>query len=219
MTDRTVNRGTWAYGRGRAWVFVCLWCSLHTAIAAPTGQSNHSGGESWSLAGQFLVASRRLVEPTFARTVILLIAHRDDGGAMGLVVNRVLGTMPTDKLMSGFGIRTRNRQPLDIYVGGPVEIGRAFVLHSADYRGASTQPLRPGISLSLGTDVMQALANRRGPKQHRLLMGYAGWSAGQLEQEMARGDWLLGPADPVLLFSNEPGSVWERAVQHAGLPL
>lgn len=165
------------------------------------------------------MASRRLVEPTFAKTVILLIAHRDDGGAMGLIVNRVLGTVQTDRLLSAFGITTRNRQPLDIYLGGPVEIGRGFVLHSAEYRGTSTQTVSRGISLSIGTDVMQALANRRGPTRHRVLLGYAGWSAGQLEQEMARGDWLLAPADPVLLFTDDPGSVWERALQHAGLPL
>jgi putative transcriptional regulator len=206
-------------GQLGVWLLVGLWCAVVPAIAAPPPELPHSSGSSWSLAGQFLIASRRLAEPTFARTVILLLAHRDDGGAMGLVVNRVLGTMRIDRLMSGFGIYTLNRQPLDVYLGGPVEITRGFVLHSGDYRGASTQKLLRGISLSIGTDVLEALANRRGPKQHRVLLGYAGWSAGQLEHEMARGDWLLAPADPLLLFSDDPGSVWERAVQRAGLPL
>jgi putative transcriptional regulator len=206
-------------GQLGAWLLIGLWCAVVPAIAAPPQELPPNSGSSWSLAGQFLIASRRLAEPTFARTVILLLAHRDDGGAMGLVVNRVLGTMRIDRLMSGFGIHTRNRQPLDVYLGGPVEMTRGFVLHSADYRGTSTRKLLRGISLSIGTDVMQALADRRGPKQHRVLLGYAGWSAGQLEHEMARGDWLLAPADPLLLFSDDPGSIWERAVQRAGLPL
>lgn len=218
-TRRTGSAGTQSGAKPLVWLLISLWCAFVPVCGAPAPELGPADGESWSLGGQFLVASRRLVEPTFAKTVILLIAHRDDGGAMGLIVNRVLGTVQTDRLLSAFGITTRNRQPLDIYLGGPVEIGRGFVLHSAEYRGTSTQTVSRGISLSIGTDVMQALANRRGPKRHRVLLGYAGWSAGQLEQEMARGDWLLAPADPVLLFTDDPGSVWERALQHAGLPL
>lgn len=169
-------------------------------------------------AGQFLVASRRLAEPPFAQSVIYLVAHTD-GGAMGLMVNRVLGTASLKKLVSAFGIRSRSRRSIDVYFGGPVELGRGFVLHSGDYAGISTQKLSGSLSLSTGLDVMQAMADGRGPKRQRLLFGYAGWGPGQLDAELARGDWMLAPADESLIFSKDSRTVWQRALAHAGIPL
>ncbi|MCU0735421.1 MAG: YqgE/AlgH family protein [Methylotetracoccus sp.] len=168
--------------------------------------------------GQLLVASRRLNEPTFAQSVIYLVAHNDTG-AMGLMVNRVLGQTTLKKLGSAFGLPSRSRKPIDVYLGGPVELGRGFVLHSGDYRGTNTLQLQRGLSLSTGLDVFRAITKGRGPKRHLLLLGYAGWGPGQLDHELHRGDWLLAPADESLIFSKNAKTVWEQALRNAGLPL
>lgn len=197
-----------------AWLLLAAVVASAAAYVAPRSASP----PTISLTGQCLVASRRVAEPTFAQSVILMVAHNEDG-AMGLMVNRVLGTVAMQDLVLPFGIRTRNRKPVEVYLGGPVDLGRGFVLHSNDYVGAGTQKLQRGLSLSAGLDVMQAIARGRGPKQSLFLLGYAGWGPGQVDRELARGDWLLAPADETLIFSDDPKTVWQRALRHAGIPL
>lgn len=197
-----------------ATLLLALWPLAAFATPGPLSPSPPNS----PLAGQFLVASRRLAEPTFARSVIYIVAH-NDSGAMGLMVNRVLGTATLQKLVSAFGVRSRDRSRVDVHLGGPVDPARGFVLHSGDYSGASTLKLLGSVSLSTGIDVMQAVAAGRGPKRRLFLFGYAGWAAGQLDAEMARGDWMLAPADESLIFSKDPETVWERALKRAGLPL
>lgn len=138
---------------------------------------------------------------------------------MGVIVNRLAGTTSYEKLLATLGIKSHVKKKLDIYFGGPVQIERGLILHSPDYLGISTLSLAEGLALSTGPEVLQALAKGKGPRQSRLMLGYAGWSAGQLEQEMARGDWLIAPAEPTLIFSSEPDKVWDKAPVHAGIRL
>ena len=138
---------------------------------------------------------------------------------MGLVVNRMFGAISLKDLFGELGIKEAETRKIDLHYGGPVEFNRGFVLHSDDYAGASTQLFRNGIALSTGPDIVRAVAEGHGPKRTKFLAGYAGWGAGQLEREMSRGDWLVAPADPELIFSTEPASVWEKALQHAGFAL
>jgi putative transcriptional regulator len=173
-------------------------------------------------AGEFLVASPGLTDPRFSRTVIYMIAH-DAHGAMGLVVNRSYGEGPLSALLSGFGVEPTDRTAdvtVSLHYGGPVEPGRGFVLHSADYQGPSTRTGAGGrIAVSTGTDVLTAVAGGTGPKQRLFILGYAGWSAGQLDGEIAAEDWLTAPADVGLLFADNPDTVWERAMHAAGWAL
>jgi putative transcriptional regulator len=171
-----------------------------------------------SLEGQFLVASRKMADPNFSRCVIYIVAHTDEG-AMGLVVNRVFGAITLRDLFGDLGIKNAGKVKVELHYGGPVENSRGFVLHSADYTGAGTQLFRNGIALSMGLDIVRAVAEGKGPKRAKFLSGYTGWAAGQLEAEMARGDWLVAPADPELMFSTAPDSVWEKALQRAGIAL
>ncbi|WP_228370252.1 YqgE/AlgH family protein [Methylococcus capsulatus] len=168
--------------------------------------------------GQFLVAHPKMPANIFAHSVIYVVSHNADG-AMGLIVNRLAGAGPLGKLLEAFGLASKAQREIKLYLGGPVGIGQGFVLHSDDYAGASTRALKKGLSLSTGLDVLEAIARGRGPRQVRMLFGYAGWSPGQLDGEIARGDWLLAPADTSLIFSEEPDKVWEEALKHAGLPL
>jgi putative transcriptional regulator len=172
-----------------------------------------------SLDGQLVVATRKLTDPHFARTVIFMVAHTGEG-AMGLVVNRVFGAIALKDLFGGDSLGRAGGDPkVELRYGGPVDFNHGFVLHSADYLGSSTQVYRNGIALTASLDIVRAVAEGRGPKRSLFLSGYAGWGAGQLEHEIARGDWLVAPADPELLFSADPGSVWEQALRSAGLSL
>ncbi len=171
-----------------------------------------------SLDGQCLVATAKLHDPHFAKTVVFIIAHTGEG-AMGLIINRPIGTVSLQDLFGEQGIKNAARVKVALRYGGPVENNLGFVLHSDDYAGASTQLFRHGLALSTGLDIVRAVAAGRGPKRSQFLSGYAGWGAGQLESEIARGDWLTTPADPELILSTDPAALWEKALRHAGLSL
>ncbi|MFZ1415913.1 MAG: YqgE/AlgH family protein [Defluviicoccus sp.] len=186
---------------------------------AITASWRPAGATGTLLTGQLLVASPRIGDPRFAETVIYVVAHSDEG-AMGLVVNRTYGNGPLQGLLAGFGIASAV-QPATVRLqyGGPVEIKRGFVLHSADYTGPSTTPVGSGMAFSTGRDVLQAVADGRGPQRRLFILGYAGWGPGQLEAELAGNDWLTAPAETSLIFSDDIESVWQRALQRAGTPL
>lgn len=200
------------------WLAVTLLVVVATGDRAGAKMNPTPTPATPQLVGQFLVASPRMTEPGFAEAVIYIVAH-NAGGAMGLIVNRVGGHVPLRDLLGALGIRSRDTHSTPVHIGGPVEAARGFVLHSNDYHGASTQRLTSRLSLSVGVDVLQAIAAHRAPRQHIILFGYAGWAPGQLESEIARNDWLVGPVDESLIFSTDTGSVWQRALRHAGMPL
>ena len=183
------------------------------------GAAAERGRHSASLAGQFLVASPKMPDPRFARTVVYMVSHGEEG-AMGLVVNRSYGEGPLKLLLEGFGVEgPKANETVTLQYGGPVEPGRGFILHSVDYNGPSTQTLPGDVALSTGTDILKALAAGEGPRRRLFLLGYAGWGPGQLEGEVARDDWLISPAEERLIFSEHPEQVWDEALRHAGTPL
>lgn len=203
-------------------MFLCTTARTVLALLFALASMVHWGparATGTSLAGQLLVASPRMGDPRFAETVIYVVAHSDEG-AMGLVVNRTYGNGPLQGLLAGFGITTAV-QPATVRLqyGGPVETKRGFVLHSADYAGPSTTPVAGGMAFSTGRDVLQAVADGRGPQRKLFILGYAGWGPGQLEAELAGNDWLTAPAETGLIFSEDTDSVWQRALQRAGTPL
>lgn len=194
-------------------VFGTLGCAGEPDV--PSGPAASPG----SLAGQFLVATPRMADPRFAHSVILIIAHGDQG-AMGLVVNRSYGEGPLTALLAGFGVKDSGTSArVRLHYGGPVEPERGFVLHSTDYSGPSTQAIERGLALSTGKDVLEAVAAGEGPRQAIFIIGYAGWGAGQLEGEIAQGDWLTAPGDSRLVFTADPDQVWKRAYRGAGVAL
>lgn len=219
----------WVFGLATASIIVATAaCSLASgqSSTAPEPITGALAGEPaaeparGSLTGQFLVATPSMADPRFAHTVIFIVSH-DDKGAMGLVINRAYGEGSLSKLLTGFGVtdqRDTNRI-VRLYYGGPVEPERGFVLHSPDYRGPSTQQVDSKISLSTGKDVLEAIAEGKGPSKVMFIIGYAGWGAGQLEREMARDDWLTAPVDAHLIFSDDPDATWSEVYQAAGLTL
>lgn len=182
-------------------------------------------GERGFLDGQFLVAMPGMPDPRFARTVIYVCAHSSEG-AMGIVINQPAPNIAFPHLLeqleiipSAKGIRLPQRaEAVPVLKGGPVETGRGFVLHSADFFiDKSTLPIDEGICLTATVDILRAIAQGEGPKEAMLALGYAGWGAGQLETEIHDNGWLNCDADPQLLFDGGFETKYERALRKIGV--
>lgn len=172
-----------------------------------------------SLAGRLLVADERLADPNFARTVVLLVRH-DRRGALGLVVNRRLGRVPAARVLARLGLPDEGASgELELALGGPVEPGSLFVLHSDDRRSRDSREVAPGLLLTRDPNILADITRGRGPARHLIALGYAGWAPGQLEAEIARGDWEVAELRPGFLFATEPEEMWERARAQAGVEL
>jgi putative transcriptional regulator len=187
----------------------------------------HLRGESGFLDGQLLIAMPGMLDDRFARAVIYVCAHSDEG-AMGIIVNRPAEQVDFPQLLVQLkliGPDEAIRLPAEassllVLNGGPVDTGRGFVLHSNDFSIAnSTLPIGSGVSLTATVDILQAIARGSGPGQAVLALGYAGWAAGQLEAEILGNGWLSCPAEPSLIFDSALSSKYERALRKAGIDL
>jgi len=176
------------------------------------------------LDGQLLVAMPIMTDKRFARSVIYMCAHSAEG-AMGLIINQRASHISFSELLKQLSIVPDSADDveieladMDVHVGGPVETGRGFVLHSADYYAAdSTLPIDDGVSLTATVDILKAIAGGKGPDRAILALGYAGWRAGQLESEIAANGWLHCSADAGLLFDRDVEEKYERALSKIGI--
>ncbi len=171
------------------------------------------------LAGKFLIAMPSMGDPRFAETVILLCAHNDQH-AMGIVLNRPAEGVTLASLLDELEIEPTQElfEDRPVLAGGPVEPQRGFVLHTDDYESPTgTIKVRNGVSLSATHDVLRAIASEEPPRRSVLSLGYAGWGPGQLEDEMQANAWLHGPADPEIIFSDDHGDKWRRALGLLGV--
>ncbi len=165
-----------------------------------------------SLTGQLLVASPRMGDPRFQRTVVLMIRH-DKKGALGITINRPLGVRPLAMVLENLGdTAPPGAATVRIFAGGPVQTEIGFVIHSADYDRQETLRINTDLAVTASPDVLRDMARSQGPKKVLVAFGYAGWAAGQLEAELARDDWLIATADPVLVFDTPRERLWEEAM-------
>jgi len=166
---------------------------------------------------QFLIAMPHMADPNFAQTVIYLIEHNAQG-AMGLVVNRAGELSLADVLeqLRPDSPGSAACQDIPIHVGGPVQTDRGFVLHPSGQDFQATLALGE-VALSTSQDVLFAIADQQGPSDHFICLGYAGWSAGQLEAELSRNGWLTVDADPAVIFDTPAEQRYERALQLLGI--
>lgn len=177
------------------------------------------------LDGQLLIAMPVMSDPRFARSVIYMCAHSEDG-AMGLIINQRASHISFPDLLERLGIVSSNGDDgitdevgrMSIHVGGPVETGRGFVLHSSDYfADDSTLPIEDGVCLTATIDILRAIATGTGPNHAILALGYAGWSPGQLESEIQANGWLNCPTDPDLIFDPNIEAKYARALAKLGI--
>ncbi len=173
---------------------------------------------SMDLAGRLLIAMPGMGDPRFQRSVILICAHSDEG-AMGLIVNKRAGDLSFGGLLDHLGIgRGEGTRDIRVRVGGPVERGRGFVLHSDDWAGGEATMTVPGsLRMTATLDILEALAGGTGPARALLALGYSGWGPGQLEDEIARNDWLVCDAAGELVFSDEDPAKWAGALRLLGV--
>lgn len=164
---------------------------------------------SHSLRGQFLIAARQLNDPNFFKTVVLIIEH-DSDGAMGLVVNRPSTITVSNALSHHFDLSESAEM---VHVGGPVDPAALFILHNSDELECCEQAIAPGVfagsSSEIFEDVVRGVQNDHPGLTFRVFCGCAGWGPGQLEAEIARGDWLTLPAWSDATFHEDPYEVWD----------
>ena len=177
------------------------------------------------LDGQMLVAMPSMSDDRFARAVIYICAHSQDG-AMGIIVNHPVQKVSFSEILVQLDVLPADdaiRLPaaigaVPVVKGGPVETGRGFVLHSDDYFvDDSTLPIDNGVALTATLDVLRAIAQGSGPRKAVLALGYAGWSPGQLESEIQANGWLNCPADAYLIFDPGMDKKYERALRKIGI--
>ncbi len=169
------------------------------------------------LTGQLLVAMPQMQDPRFARTVIYMCAHNEDG-AMGLVVNKLMESVEFPELLEQLDLEPAvSGRDIRVHFGGPVESGRGFVLHSADYVQDATMVVDDNIALTATTDILKDIASGNGPRACVLVLGYAGWGPGQLDGEIQKNGWLSVAADDRLVFGDDPDTVWGAALAKIGI--
>ena len=170
-----------------------------------------------TLQGQFLIAMPSMGDSRFQQSVIYVCAHSEEG-AMGLVVNRPADHITFDELLDQLSIDAPSPARVPVHLGGPVETGRGFVLHSPDYAGTgSTIGVGEGVDLTATVDVLRAMATGAGPARSLLVLGYAGWGPGQLEAEIIANGWLTSEGDPALIFEADADEKWTRALAALGV--
>ena len=166
------------------------------------------------IAPGLLIAMPDLLDPNFARTVVLMCAHSAEG-AFGLVINR--GTdIPVDAVCSEAGIEWHGAEDVMVQAGGPVERQRGWVLHSDEVMHPGSQLVDDGVALAASHEALRAFAGE--PEgRYRLVLGYAGWGPGQLEEELDQGSWLTADLDVSLVFDTPTAEVWGRALTLVGI--
>ncbi len=184
----------------------------------------HSDDEVY-LDGQLLIAMPSTGDPRFSRAVIYVCAHSSEG-AMGIIINQRAPNISFAELLEQLKIvPTEDRislpsamNAMDVHLGGPVETGRGFVLHSADYfKADSTLPINDSVCLTATIDILRDIAKGSGPTQALLALGYAGWAPGQLEDEIQSNGWLNCPANPELVFDPAVDRKYNRALDSLGV--
>lgn len=172
-----------------------------------------------SLKNQLLIAMPSLEDPNFSRTVTYLCEHAGHG-AMGIVLNRPTELRLVDMLehMEIEGDYAALQGQV-VFAGGPVETERGIVLHSDGRHWDATLTVGDGICMTTSRDILEAMVRGEGPERSLVALGYAGWGAGQLEQEMQQNAWLSGPSDPSIVFELPPGERWDAAARLLGVDI
>lgn len=172
-----------------------------------------------NLTGHFLIAMPALNDGFFNQTVTYICEH-DESGSFGVIINQQT-SIRLKQIITEMKIESSDDydENITIYMGGPVDQGRGFILHRPAGNWSSSLKVKNDIALTTSKDILQAIANNQGPKDCIVALGYAGWSAGQLEQEMANNTWLSCPADERIIFNTPVAERWQAAANLIGVDL
>lgn len=170
------------------------------------------------LTGKLLIAMPSMADTRFAHSVILLCAHSDKG-AMGLILNKPSSDIRMSDVLEQLDILPNDSAAsMIVHFGGPVETGRGFVLHSQDYQShLHTLRVPGGYGMTATLDILEEIARGQGPDRVLMMLGYAGWGAGQLESEIAQNGWLTADAHKSLVFDTPATAKWSAALESIGV--
>ena len=200
-------------------LFFVLQISLfHNIFALAEGPKNYLKGKFYSsVENHFLIATEKMKDDRFEKTVIAML-ESDEDGAWGLVINKPLGSLPIALLIDPLLSTSEERERLykiniPVFWGGPVETKKIFVLHSNEYQSDTTNKYG-NISISHDYDILFDIVRKKGPEKSLVILGYSGWGSGQLEGEMERDHWILSEIDLDITFDKESTTKWNRAYKN-----
>ena len=192
---------------------------FNNVIGSAEGPKNYLKGKFYSsVKNQFLIATEKMTDSRFSKTVIVML-ESDENGAWGLAINKRLGTMPIALLIDPSLNTSEEREELfelniPIFWGGPVDPKEIFILHSNEYKSKSTIKYE-NISISQDYEILFDIAKNQGPKKSLVILGYSGWGKGQLEGEMERDHWILSDIDLDITFDEESKTKWNKAIKNS----
>jgi putative transcriptional regulator len=158
-------------------------------------------------------------DPNFSRTVTYICEHSAEG-SMGIVINRPMSLQLGDMLEQlDIPLLHPAAGKWPVYIGGPVQTDRGFVLHTGGGNWDSSLPITEQVNVTTSKDILQAIAQGDGPEHHLVALGYAGWTAGQLEEEISANAWLSGPASAEIIFQLPAEQRWQAAAGLLGVDL
>ena len=199
-------------------LFITLQITLfHHVLALTKTPENYLKGKFYSsVKNNFLIATEKMNDNRFKKTVIAMLEN-DEDGAWGLVINKPMGSIPLAMLIDPALNTSDEREKLYginilIHWGGPVEVKKIFVLHSKEYQSDSTKNYG-SISISQDYNILLDIAANKGPKKSLVILGYSGWGSGQLEGEMERDDWILSDIELDIIFEKDSKKKWEEALK------
>jgi putative transcriptional regulator len=171
-----------------------------------------------SLQNNILIAMPHMVDPYFGKSVILICEHSVDG-AMGLIINRPFQEPNLKKLFSEISKESEEILGIipTVYFGGPVMIERGIVLHSTEHISEGTMTISSDFAITSHRDILDDISKGKGPNKFKLHLGHAGWSAGQLEREIEKGDWLLQSTTSDFVFNVPEKYMWNQAAKTLGI--
>lgn len=168
-----------------------------------------------NLQNHFLVTMPHLTESVFGKGIIYLCEHNKDG-AMGIMLNKPIPNI--EEFISKLELKNINPKP-SIYLGGPVDVNKGFVIHETGYETKGTLEVSKNISLTSDLKIINDIIDGNGPDKFRFALGYSGWGPGQLEDELKQGDWLVLPAEKNLIFNTPDEMMWKNACKKLGIDL
>lgn len=176
-----------------------------------------AGGDN--LTGHFLIAMPSLNDGFFNQAVTYICEH-DESGCFGIIINQQT-EITLKQIAKEMKITAENtaNQEQPVFIGGPVDQGRGFILHRPIGNWQSSLIVNDSIALTTSKDILQAIVKNEGPKDSIVALGYAGWAAGQLDNEIANNTWLNCPADEQIIFNTPVEERWKAAARLIGVDL
>jgi putative transcriptional regulator len=169
------------------------------------------------MTGKLLVAMPYMTDSRFSQSVIYVCGH-DDFGAIGLIINRTFPSLTFRELLRQLSIEVTPFCPnLTMYYGGSIEVSRGFILHSPDFSVESTVVIDDSFAITSTLEILRSISQGEGPKNCVAALGYTGWTAGQLENEIQENTWMIADATHELVFNDSLELKWRHAMAHIGV--